>query len=127
MSIFKRFGLIHSLFGRDRDVRCYETGGDTWRLWLGDIIGWSEQEGGGRGGAQFGFHFNVGDLTGEFDESHQWPPVESPRSFLSRSVGFVVGRWGITLDWRGPQVDPETWDWPRWKLNKDGTVKEDWL
>lgn len=121
-----------------RNGGCYEAGGDAWRLWVGNIARWDEEESGGRMGSKLVLEIGLeGECLGDFDDDGMnWvrPRGESPRRarvrepvhYLTRCFVICVGRWGISLNVRGKRIDPAEWDRPRWKLNRDGTLKEEW-
>lgn len=115
---------------------CYETGGDRWRLWIGDLAYWNENEGGCRVGPQLSFEIGFGDHVGDFDEdTHpmrrqedgQLRGVFNPeaRKFLTRWISVTIGRWGFSISWRGSEIAGD-WEVPRWKLDRHGQLLEDW-
>lgn len=110
-----------------RPNHCYESGGDTWRLWIGDLAYWNENEGGGRIGPQLSFEISVGDHCGDYDDVHAWPkiPVEERKQYLTRGVSLQIWRWGISVNWRGPEI-ADDWDIPRYQLDRHGELLEDY-
>lgn len=119
-----------------RPNHCYENGGDTWRLWIGDLAYWNENEGGHRAGSMLTFEIGFGDQIGDFDEeSHtlHWADgkaytVRHPdaRKFLTRWITVQIWRWGFTFNWRGPEITGTDWGIPRWHFDKHGELLEDY-
>lgn len=113
--MFKKYGLVRQLFS---ESHCYENGGDRWRIWVGNIGRWNEQESGGRFGGQLSAEISFGDHIGDFDQDG--------KHYLTSFTSILLWRYGISLSLRGRKIDPSKWDIPRWKLDKHGELLEEW-
>lgn len=123
--------ILQRWLGEDLNA---EKGGQTWRLIYGDLARWSETEGGDRQGAQLLLDIGFGDYLGDFDidETHFDHTLrkfvrDSPkRTFLTHWICLQIGRWGVSLNWRGREITGTDWEIPRWKLDRAGKLLPEW-
>lgn len=108
-----------------RPNHCWESGGERWRLWIGDMAWWNENEGGYRAGAQISFDAGIGDHIGDYDELQYGENYEKSKYYLTHSFSFMLWRWGFSINVRGRQI-PRSWDTPRWQLDRHGELLPDY-